>query len=421
MEAVAATFAIPDWIAAGLSNGVYERAGGVIREAGSKQVIAWLKEVALPNLSSSTIPSIDPVTGALNLAISSANLGVSVKGFSEVKQQLGVVQQNLQQVQGSLQITSASSLLNLGFSVIGFAVVMHRLKGLEKRLQKAQEVLNKVNYKIDLSFYANFRAALDLATNAFSMSQPAASKSMAVQAINRFLEAEHIYVDYADKELERASQIADEYLLTLALAYISEARCYLELEETDAALRRLQDGSNVLRPRIRKYVKLLLTSNPAIYLHPRFKDKVDLARLTKVFQWLEPNLDEKAVFELQRENLFKLALEQDKWIETLPAAILDRAEVKEGWFGPDLDDLRRKAVRQLPKAMEVMESMIETNDRFEAYQEEVKAIKELGISFHDWMKLAPDQEAQPEGTNLMYIIPASSNDRSTSIGSLDSN
>lgn len=51
-----------------------------------------------------------------------------------------------------------------------------------------------------------------------------------------------------------------------------------------------------------------------------------------------------------------------------------------------------------------MESIIETNYRFEAYQMEVKAIAQLGISFHDWLQLAP-QEAQPENANLMYIIP----------------
>jgi hypothetical protein len=44
-----------------------------------------------------------------------------------------------------------------------------RLRELEKRLQQAQEVLNKINYKIDLGYYANFRAALDLAVNAFTM------------------------------------------------------------------------------------------------------------------------------------------------------------------------------------------------------------------------------------------------------------
>jgi len=56
--------------------------------------------------------------------------------------------------------------------------------------------------------------------------------------------------------------------------------------------------------------------------------------------------------------------------------------------------------------MEMMESMIETNNRFESYQTEIRAISKLGISFEDWMKLAPADEVPPEGTNLMFIIPA---------------
>lgn len=51
--------------------------------------------------------------------------------------------------------------------------------------------------------------------------------------------------------------------------------------------------------------------------------------------------------------------------------------------------------------------MIETNHRFEAYQAEVQAIAQLGISFHDWLKLAPSStEVQPEKAELMYIIPS---------------
>ena len=49
--------------------------------------------------------------------------------------------------------------------------------------------------------------------------------------------------------------------------------------------------------------------------------------------------------------------------------------------------------------------MIETNRRFEAYQAEIQAIAQLGMSFHDWLKLAPE-ETKPDGAELMYIIPS---------------
>ncbi len=131
------------------------------------------------------------------------NAAVSGKGFADVNQrlggienQLGEIGKNLQLTQGILQVTTAASMLNLGVSMMGFAVIAQRLKELEQRLQQAQELLNKINRKIDLGYYANFRASLDLAINAFTMSKLENRRSSALQAINRFLEAEHIYTDF---------------------------------------------------------------------------------------------------------------------------------------------------------------------------------------------------------------------------------
>ncbi len=447
--AVTATFVLADWIVKGLADGTFERVGGVIREVGTKHVVTWLKESGLnagqlpiQNGSSSQLLNII-ISGANlltsgvnagisgkefanvnhhlegieraslgNTAISSANLvasvantAISAKGLTNVNYRLGGIEQQLQQAQGILQITSATSILSLGVSVMGFAVVTQRLNELEQRLKQSEELLNKIDRKIDIGYYANFKAALGLAVNAFTMNKVENRERMAIEAINRFLEAEHIYTDYTDKELELGSQIADEYLLTLSLAYIAEARCHLELGEPETALIRFQDDAAVLRSRIQKYVDILLTSNPTVYLQPQFKEQIDLRRLTKIYQWSDPTLDENAVFEMQRENLFLMAQDPNKWLNSLPSAILDRVEVQGGWFGRNQEDLKREAYKRLPQTLEVVESIIETNQRFEAYQAEVQAIAQLGISFHDWLKLTPS-EVRPEGAELMFITPA---------------
>ncbi|OYD95620.1 hypothetical protein CDG76_11810 [Nostoc sp. 'Peltigera membranacea cyanobiont' 210A] len=366
---VTVTFMLADWIVKGLKDGTLERVGGVIREVGSKHIVTWLRE-QIPN--NSTV------------------------------NQLG-------ELGRSVQVTSAVSILNLGVSVIGFIVIAQRLKELEQRLQQAQKVLNNINRKIDLSFYANFRAAIELANNAFTMTKTENRRNSALQAINRFLEAEHIYAEYTDIEIEQKSQIIDEYLLTLSLAYLAEARCYLELEEHDTALRRFQEGAKVLRSRIKKYIDIVLTSNPAAYLQPCYKGQIDLRRLTRIYQWSNPNLDENAVFDMQRENLFKMGEElysTYKWVDSLPPAVLTRDEVQGGWFGPDHKDLKQEADKRLPKVIEAVESMIETHCRFKSYQTELQAISQLGISFHDWLKLTPSTEIKPDGAELMYIIPS---------------
>ncbi|MHC5822184.1 MAG: hypothetical protein ACYT04_41645 [Nostoc sp.] len=365
------TFMLADWIIKGLTDGTLERVGGVIRDVSTKQIVSWLREQGSNNSTTN---------------------------------QLGELGRSMVVTQGILQVTSAVSILNLGVSVIGFAVILQRLKELEQRLQQAQKLLDSINGKVNLSFYANFRAAIELATNAFTMTKTENRRSSALQAINRFLEAEHIYTEYADIEIEQKSQIADEYLLTLSLAYLAEARCYLELEEHNTALRRFQEGSIVIRSRIQKYVKLLLTFNPAVYLQPQFRGQIDLRRLTRIYQWLDPTLDENAVFDMQRMNLFMFAQDPNKWVESLPAAIWDS---KVDWVGKAIwDDPKPQIYARLPKTLEVMESMIETNRRFESYQTEVQAISQLGISFHDWLKLTPSTEIKPDGAELMYIIPS---------------
>jgi hypothetical protein len=143
---VTPTFLIPDWIAKGLTDGTFERVGGVIREVGSKKIVTWLREI-----ESFAIP-LNPATGVLNLIGSGVNAAISAKGFSNVnhrldgiQNQIGAIGKSLQFTQGILQVSTAASILNLGVSVIGFAVITKRLKELEQRLQKAEELLNKVN------------------------------------------------------------------------------------------------------------------------------------------------------------------------------------------------------------------------------------------------------------------------------------
>lgn len=387
MTTVNATFYIPKPIEQGLSNGTYERIGGVIREANSKQIVAWLREGSeVGKILESVLPDVGAV----------------------------------------------SSILNLAISTIGFAVVLKRLGVIELQLQQAQEVLQTNGYKIDLSFYANFRSALDLAINAFTMDNSENRKMSAIQAINRFLEAEHHYTKLTDIEISNGSQVADEYLSTLCLAYVTEVRCYLELEEINTARRRLQEGIAILRPRFEKYISTLLTSNPAAYLHPSLKEQVGLKRLTKVYQWLEPKLlDESDVFELQRENLFKLAQNPSEWTNSLPQAIripkvgstaltnvfnglakqskklIGTLPSKSKTHADSSETVtpspETEAYGRLPAMMELIETMVEDDNRLAMYESEIEAIHRSGMSFQEWRQLTPSPTTQENVADLIYI------------------
>ncbi len=225
--------------------------------------------------------------------------------------------------------------------------------------------------------------------------------------------------------------MADEYLSTLCLAYVTEARCYLELDEIDTARRRLQEGAAILRPRFEKHINTLLTSNPSAYLHPSLKEQVGLKRLTKVYKWLDPGLDENDVFEMQRENLFKLAQNPEEWTNSLPQAIRiskggtatptnvfnDFAKQSKKFIGalPSMSKMKAgspdaltpspeiEAYGRLPAIIKLMETMVEDDNRLAMYESEVGTIHRLGMGFQEWRQLAPSITDQGNGTELIYI------------------
>jgi hypothetical protein len=391
MNQVNVSAELPQPIAEGLKSGMYDRIGGAIRDVATREIVAWLREA---------FDSSEPVVSEL-LSLSAAPANANA--------------------------------LNLALTTMQFAVVMKRLDAIQKQLKQLQEVLETIDYKIDLSFYANFRAALDLAMNTFTMSNTESRRVSAMQAINRFLEAEHHYTELGDLEIANQSQVADDYLYTVCLAYVTEAWCYLELNELETAHRRLQEGLAVLKPRFEKHTVTLLTSNPSAYLHPSLKHQIDLKKLTKVYQWLTPGIDENKVFEMQRDNFFKLAQHPEKWMASLPQAI--RLPVKSRFFSQKLitelakqlgtrhlskrftglvssfkqiqkqlaEDTEDDLFARLPETLQLIELMIEQCSRFETYLAEVQAIRELGISFQEWRQLTlPDKTRSQEAT-LVYI------------------
>ncbi|WP_346293541.1 hypothetical protein [Sphaerothrix gracilis] len=354
------TFDIPTQIAKGLADGSLERIGGVVRNANTKQVVTWLREV--PGNSAQIVP-------------------------------------------GLSQLTAVASILNLGVSVAGFALILQKLNQLEESLKDTQAVLEKIDRKIELGFYAKFRAAVDLANNAMLLPAPEDRKASLHAALERFIESQYIYTGLVDDELKHQSPAVDEYWQTLAIAYLSEARCYLELEAPELSLNRLQKGASELQPRLKQYVEILLTSNPAAYLHPSLKEEIDLSRLTQIYQWMDPTLSENAVFDRLRDDFYGLQRYRrvdsgHKWLKSLPPAVIHRKELSGGG-----NQKKVQATERLPQLMDLMESLIETHRRFAAYQMELKAIAQLGLSFQEWQAIAPT-EPQPQEATVMYLIPA---------------
>lgn len=365
MAPIDVTFDLPANIAAGLADNTLFRNGGVIQDNAGR-VVTWLREV----------PGAEQIS-----AVSQAGGATS-----------------------AMSLIGAGSMLTLGVSVLGFTVIYAKLKEIEGQLKEFQKAIEDIDEKIDMSFYANFRAALDLVRNAFSMSEESNRQNSALQAINRFLEAEHIYSDLLNKHLEYKTPICGEYLMTLCLAYLAEVRCYLELGEYATALRRFQEGRAQIQQYATTYIDVLLTERPIIYLYPQTRHSVDLSRLTRIYQWKDSSLNENAVFELMRNSFLNpMELLEEEMIDALPPAVIEPWKIKKGFWGIS-DEGIQAVFRKLPQVVDEMENVIETSNRFAAYEFELQLISRTEITFTQWESLKPKQLAA-EGVGMMYIIP----------------
>lgn len=402
--ALTTTLYVPMRIAEGLANGTMERVGGVIREAGSKQTVAWLREIPGAQIVPDAVSLINLPIQTGSTAADIANWRATMRGFRSMNMRLD-------QIEHLLQINTAISALTLGTTIAGFALINQRLDGIDQRLQAMQETLSKIDQKIDLQAYAKFRGALDMAKKAFAMNDAQNRKALAIQAIKSFAESEHTYVSYLSEALQKEERAIHEYLTILALIYLTETRCYLELGEYATALERLQEGCSKLREFTKAYIEILFTSNPAAYITPFLKEEISLARLTQIYRWLDPELQEADVFEKLRLHLFQWhkdasMLSGFSWLKELTPAILTKTEFeKQGRFsrGEQVEEV----LACLPKYMEIMETAIETHHRLEGYQSEVQAMSELGLSFQEWLNLQP-QEEPPEDAQMFCILAASS-------------
>lgn len=335
-------------------NPIYERIGGVIRRVDNKQIVTWLRDVNMQGVDPAAIHKFGPL----------------------------------------LQLNAATSLLNLSVTAVGFAVVIQRLNLIEHKLDAISQELKKINRKLDLSFYANFRAALELAHSAFAMQDETNRRISATQAINRFLEAEHHYLGLLDMELETGTSAIFPFFSTLILAYMSVAHCYIELSEIQTARRHLQEGSQTLIERLEKFYDMLIGVNPAIYLHPKLANTITLERMTQVMRHRNPTLTESEAFEELRQLLWETsATDPDLWLKKLPVSLWNsdvdgKVKVKKVTLRNRKPEKKIESLLlRLPEAFAQVEQAIETVGCVNGYQIELDYLLANNFNFDDWQNI----------------------------------
>ena len=403
---------IPEAILKGLQNGTYERVGGVVREVASKRVVAWLRETGGLTLKDSIgkcIPVVDIVGDIIvNIQLRQINL------------RLIDIRRKLNTVLDLTKFNAAIGLTNLGLSAIDFAVVTSKLNQIDSRIQSLQASIESLRESIDRSLLAKAKSAIDVAEIALKMYSPTNRKRLVTEVIQPLLEAEHYYLAAWDSNWNKNNGIlAREYISILSLVYVTEIKCYLELEEHEIALKRLAEAEEILRPRIRKYVELLLTTKPSVYLHKACQG-VSLSSVVEILKYVKGESDVDKLFdEYIRPAIFS-AQSIKSWTDSIPlrsrnailAIIAPSLIDTGGWIIWDTivwDPPRREAI--LSNANQVIataQSMIELDRRLEGYRYEITEMTRLGLSYQEWQSLVLPPRSSPENMDpkVLLLLPA---------------
>jgi len=385
----------------------------VVREVASKRVVAWLREtggLTLADSISNCIPAVDIVNGIIaNIQLRQINLRlIDTRG-------------KLNTVLGLTKFNAAIGLTNLGLSAVDFAVVTSKLNQIDSRIQSLQASVESLRESIDRSLLAKAKSAIDVAEIALKMSSSTNRKRLVTEVIQPLLEAEHYYLAAWDSNWNKNDGIlACEYILILSLVYVTEIECYLEMEEHEIALKRLAEAEEILRPRIRKYVELLLTTKPSVYLHKAYQEGVSLSSVVEILKYVKGESDVDKLFDKYiRPDIFS-AQSIESYFDSMPtrsknailALIAPRLIDPSWWTVLDRivwDPPRREAI--ISRANQVIaaaQSMIELDRRLEGYRYEITEMTRLGLSYQEWqgLVLPPKNSSEDPDPKVLLLLPA---------------
>lgn len=366
---------VPLKIAAGLASGQLERVGGVIREVGSKQVVAWLREggqiVGNSNLPATVLKALlDTSTSGLAGAVNSA---VTAHSHYQIIQQLA-------RLETLISLATGIGVLNLAVSVVSYKVLSRRLDHLE---QKIEGLYGLIAEEFQKDRQAKLRAAILAAKNAFGMQKPENKVKQAHNAIDRFDEVREYILQDIDKLFESSPSL-ERTVSALVHAIDMDSmliRCHLELDELNSARNHLHEYMDKYKPQVNELVNRCLGDHRASFFHESVS-KADLYRFIAIEDWLHRDDNEwlsnetddvcMKVFETYRKDFWDL--NAIAGIKTDGAPLIA--------FPPFKSD-----GLQMPTQLEritLAELLIEKYEGFRGFNAELEGIAKLKVSYSEW-------------------------------------
>lgn len=361
---------VPPAIAEGLQTGVYERVGGVVREAGSKQTVAWLRDAgtsggeAAKELTRPPLPKLPP---------------------GEVAQ----------------LVTPLLSAVNLGVSVAGFAVVITQLNQVSDQIRLIEAKVDRVSVKLDDQILAKLKAGVNACVNAVELNDPALRQQMAGQALTTLHEARQYFNQQVLRSAARAEATSAEYVSMAFAALVAEVQTYLQLDEGETASRTLRQGLTDLRPGLTQLMNAVLERR-AVYLRPDFQGQVDLdfiLWLSNGLKRMQRTPGERAeaitaseLFDLLRPQLGEVFKSYEDWHASIPQVVVDTSAVGDKWLGPikqgqDTGQRFKLVKRELAKGLAKIAALVEGYDRLSSQVLQLEELNRLGLKPSDFQTL----------------------------------
>ena len=384
MNPLNVVFDLPAEIASGLQTGGYERVGGVVRDSGTKQVVAWLRE---------------------------GGSGEAAKALSQPplpKLPLGSAAQ---------MVAPMLSAVNLGVSVVGFAVVITQLNQITDQIRQIEAKVDQVIVKLDDQALAKLKAGVNACLNAVELGDPAMRQLQAGLALITLHEARQYFNQQALRSAPKAEANSAEYVSLAFTALVAEVQTYLQLDEGDKAARILRQGLDELRPGLMRLMDIVLWRK-AVYLRPDFKDQVDLnfiLWLTNGFKRMQQppgehvqEISASELFDALRPHLGEVFKSYEDWHASIPQVLVDTSGVEDirlGPFNQGQDTGRRyKLVKQgLAKGLAKIAALVESHDRLCGQVLQLEELNRLGIkpSELEAMRALPEGQAA-----AVLLVPA---------------
>ncbi|MBW7877836.1 MAG: hypothetical protein H3C32_00865 [Anaerolineae bacterium] len=368
MSNVEVLFEVPTVIESGLKNGSLERIGGVIRDANSKTVVAWLREAGTFD-ASDTHHALRKALG-FNLTTANAGLGLG---------------------------STFGGLIGLGLVVLSF----HSLSSSINKVNSRIEVLsNQLAAEFDHDRSVRLASAVTAARDLLESENQATRDHSWRPAIDGLKSAQHDYVrnfntlipldDTSTRPSREQCDLAYDMLLQALNATIAYVKCYVEFDEIKIARREMREQIEQFRGLVQRLVRAYLEPNGAVYLHRAFEIGV-FVQYWRVRRWLdqtgEATLDGLlALIDEIRPDLWDLALVDDEYSAGIAGAVQRVIRRPQHSF--------ENRAGEFSRSLDRCEFLIENFDRLTGYELELASMR---LSVAEWKELVSEAEIEANG------------------------